>query len=275
MYRALKGYISLGLSRLIGLVENRRLRPLKGKYQGQRCFILGNGPSLKHQDLVRLAGEHTFVTNRFILHEQYDEIKPSFYCLSDDHFIRKSEGRGILDHILAPRGDTRLFVPTRFKFSRFFRPGRNSKVHYIPYLHKHKVWDKGAFSTNIEHGVYTGQSIIIDFALPIAYYMGFETIYLLGVDMNYAPDKDTHFFGTQKSDAERAKVFSRDSWYDDVIQSFQVVKGYFEENGRTIYDATHQGNLTVFEKVDFTKIPGLGPVGNTHTGDSKDSMTRE
>jgi hypothetical protein len=45
----------------------RRLAALKDVHRGERCFIIGNGPSLKKTDLSRLSGEFTFGMNRFYL----------------------------------------------------------------------------------------------------------------------------------------------------------------------------------------------------------------
>ena len=44
--------------------SRKRLRSLKGKHSG-RCFIIGNGPSLRNSDLRRLMelGETTFACN--------------------------------------------------------------------------------------------------------------------------------------------------------------------------------------------------------------------
>ena len=45
----------------------RRIRAYHKRYQGQRCFIMGNGPSLRLTDLARLKGEVTFGLNRIYL----------------------------------------------------------------------------------------------------------------------------------------------------------------------------------------------------------------
>ena len=37
-----------------------RMNALRDIHQGQRCFIIGNGPSLRNMDLSPLAKEHTF-----------------------------------------------------------------------------------------------------------------------------------------------------------------------------------------------------------------------
>ena len=44
-------------------MSRRKLRRLKDKYKGERCFILGNGPSLAKTDLSLLRNEYTFGLN--------------------------------------------------------------------------------------------------------------------------------------------------------------------------------------------------------------------
>ena len=47
--------------------SQRALAGYQDKHQGQRCFIIGNGPSLRQTDLSRLRGEFTFGLNRIYL----------------------------------------------------------------------------------------------------------------------------------------------------------------------------------------------------------------
>ena len=44
-----------------------QLTRLKDIHRGERCFIIGNGPSLKQTDLTRLKNEFSFGTNRIYL----------------------------------------------------------------------------------------------------------------------------------------------------------------------------------------------------------------
>ena len=44
-----------------------RLAALRDRHRGERCFILGNGPSLKRTDLSKLRNETTFGLNRIYL----------------------------------------------------------------------------------------------------------------------------------------------------------------------------------------------------------------
>ena len=45
----------------------RKLNALKDTHSGERCFIIGNGPSLKNTDLSKLKDEFTIGMNRFYL----------------------------------------------------------------------------------------------------------------------------------------------------------------------------------------------------------------
>ena len=48
-------------------ISAQRLRGFKDRHKGQRCFIIGNGPSLRHMDLGPLREEYTFGLNRIYL----------------------------------------------------------------------------------------------------------------------------------------------------------------------------------------------------------------
>ena len=64
--------------------DGKRIAALKDKYKGKRCFICGNGPSLKAEDLNILSqrGEYTFGMNRIFKIFPQTEWRPSFYMYS-------------------------------------------------------------------------------------------------------------------------------------------------------------------------------------------------
>jgi len=45
----------------------RKLAALKDSHKGERCFLIGNGPSLRQTDLTLLKNEFTFGFNRIFL----------------------------------------------------------------------------------------------------------------------------------------------------------------------------------------------------------------
>ena len=57
-----------------------RNRELKDRHAGRRCFVIGNGPSLRNADLARLRGEVTFVMNDFWRHpDARAALRPTWY----------------------------------------------------------------------------------------------------------------------------------------------------------------------------------------------------
>ena len=50
-----------------GRLSRRTLEGFRDRYAGKRCFIIGNGPSLREMDLSALRDEYTFGLNRIYL----------------------------------------------------------------------------------------------------------------------------------------------------------------------------------------------------------------
>ena len=59
----------------------------KKLYEGERCFILGNGPSLKEQNIELLKHEYVFTVNQFCRNPISEVIKPNFHFWVDDLFF--------------------------------------------------------------------------------------------------------------------------------------------------------------------------------------------
>ena len=65
----------------------RRLEPLRGRYAGKRCFVMGNGPSLNQMDLERFRSDYVWGANR--CHLLYDRItwRHAFYVAVDRRVV--------------------------------------------------------------------------------------------------------------------------------------------------------------------------------------------
>ena len=65
------------------------LAAYKDIYTGQRCFLIGNGPSLRAEDLTRLheAGEITFAFNRVYNIFEQTPWRPTFYISQDEKML--------------------------------------------------------------------------------------------------------------------------------------------------------------------------------------------
>ena len=72
---------------LYGTRNTAKLKQFHNIHTGERCFIIGNGPSLKIADLEKIKNEYTFGANR--IYELFDKTdwRPRYYCLQDFKLI--------------------------------------------------------------------------------------------------------------------------------------------------------------------------------------------
>ncbi len=75
-----------------------KVRELKDRYRGKRCFLIGNGPSLRIEDLDKLHEHHeiTFACNKIYNVFRNTEWRPDFYVMMDVWVLR-SDTRNILN----------------------------------------------------------------------------------------------------------------------------------------------------------------------------------
>lgn len=240
--------------------EGKRLRPLKDIHAGQRCFIIGNGPSLKMHDLTKLAGEKKFATNMFLLHPDWERIHLDFFCAVDPmHWQFES---GFLEFW------KQAFVQLpycKFFFSRSAIPIcqqtselKDHEVYFVNFDQSRHVW-RGDFSVDVASYTSLGWTVIVDLCLPLAYYFGFKEVFLLGCDCDYhideVPDQSRAFFYDRGGDPRPL-----DKWelgperIELMFASYQVVKEVFEADGRKIYNAGYGGRLEVFPRVNYDDL---------------------
>jgi len=219
----------------------RRLSNLKNKHQGERCFIIGNGPSLRNTDLSLLKNEVTFGLNRIYL--LFDELGfATTYYVSVNKLVIEQ----CADEIV------RLPCP---KFIKWHAREVIDFTDDMIFLHSRGY---PRFYTDIAEGVWEGATVTY-VAMQVAYYLGFQEVILIGVD---------HFFTTQGE--PNTTVVSRGDdpnhfdrryfgkgfrWQlPDLATSelaYRIAKHAFEQADREIVDATVNGNLQIFPKVDY------------------------
>ena len=219
--------------------NRKKLKSFKNKHYGERCFIIGNGPSLKYDDLEQLKNEITLVSNSFIKIVNKLSFKPTYYFSQDATVIKDN-----LIHIRNTKDITK-FIYSYFNQWRYYVNGA------INYISKKEMI---GFSDDIVKGVYDGWTVTQSM-IQFAVYMGFSEIYLLGVDFNYAKDNteinadcyfDKTMFNTKLNYALPQTEIS--------LAAFTKLREYCDRNGIKIYNATRGGKLEVFERIDFDNL---------------------
>ncbi len=219
---------------------------------GQRCFVIGNGPSLSIDDLELLKGEYTFGVNR--IYNLFDQTtwRPSYYMATDAEFIR-SEWKNI-EKVNSIKFLNNRSVVDKIKNDKELIPVFINEVAPI----RRYSYIKRTISTDLKKGFSMNYSVVC-FAIELAIYMGFTEIYLLGVDHNYPKEiKKTgktirknvqeHFQGGSYSNGAV-------SYYIDTVTGcFEAYKQYAKKNNIVIKNATRGGKLEVFERERLEKV---------------------
>ena len=251
--------VSLIHNQRLETVYRPRLRNLRDHYAGAtRCFIIGNGPSLNRTDLAQLAGETTFSTNGFFLKMPDLEWTPTFYVV-EDHLVAEDRANAIN----SLRGPTKLF-PAYLGYC--LEEGEDT----IFFNHRaRKSYPHGFdFSTDASQVTYTGCTVTFT-CMQLAHYLGFEEIYLIGVDSSYDIPKDvkeSSDYGTGVLDMEsddpnhfHPDYFGKGfRWHDpqveQMIAAYEEARRATDASGRPIFNATVGGQLEVFQRRSFQSL---------------------
>jgi hypothetical protein len=245
--------------------HDRRLAALKNRYAGRRCFVIGNGPSLKRHDLRVLRDEHVFVTNWFVLHEEFLRLNHCYYCVTDPHFWNFGGDfhADLVARLKAKPGVRAFFADAAHDAAH--RAGLDAALAdtFFVRLNTRATVCDGVFSPNILKETHLGYTVIIDLCLPVAHFLGFTEVYLLGCDCDYRLDQaadlsQSFFYDINRVPARdvghlmayKHEMNQLDRWN----QCYRVVKDAFQRSRRSIYNAGYGGKLEVFDRVQFDSL---------------------
>ncbi|RST72568.1 DUF115 domain-containing protein [Siminovitchia acidinfaciens] len=218
-----------------------KLREIKNKHKGERCFIVATGPSLTIEDLEKLKNEITFSMNSICLAFDETDWRPTYFGIQGVYVFNKLQKYiEKLDVQCKFIGDT---IPKQKVYSDdyYVYPINMLKHNMVHHRYKTKFSDD-AFAV-----VYDGYSITYSL-IQIAVYMGFNEIYLLGADCNYSSNMNHHFKEYDYVDPTFLLAG------DKMISAYKVAKKYADRNNIKIYNATRGGMLEVFERVDLDAV---------------------
>lgn len=239
--------------------STKKIAKLKNKFKGERCFIVGNGPSLNQIDLTKLAGEYSFAANSIFLKTKENGYKPTFYTVEDSQVIKdnvKEINNLKCQYNFFPAEKKSLFKGSEQNYFLNFN--------YAFYIENSDYFEIPRFSQNVAKEVYCGQSVTI-VNLQLAYYLGFTEVYLIGMDFKYSIPESSIVTGNLIENTEddvnhfHNEYFGKGKkWYDpklhNVLKSYKLCKLMYELDDRKIINATVGGELSVFERMDFEEV---------------------
>jgi hypothetical protein len=222
-----------------------QLVQLKDIHKGERCFILGNGPSLKDTDLKKLKDEYTFGLNRIYLAFPEMGFQTSYYLCVNDLVVEQTADD--IQALKMPR-----FVTVRAM--KWLKPEDDLYFLYSTYTGK-------TFAKDLRKRLWEGATVTY-MALQTAFYLGFSQVILIGVDHSFATkgkpnttivsqgDDPNHFnpgyfgkgFRWQLPDLETSEI------------AYELARETYKEAGREVLDATIGGKLQIFPKVAYDSL---------------------
>ena len=245
---------------------------LKDIYRGKRCFILGSGPSIKKENLKPLKNEIVFALNNFYVHEDFAEIMsgdvPKYYLTPPVHSPQSEETwRDFFVDLEAhmPKNVRMILGLSRNRsninniFDKYdlFR-SHNIYWYYvgIDSFSGYKFKERDIQLTNITCNAQTAST----YAMYAALYMGFQEIYLVGIDCNPLPvlqKQSYRFYDSAIHQAEESLEINSQFFlnlYHIFFENERIAKHY----QNIILNTSQETALDIFEKKTLNVVLSSG-----------------
>jgi hypothetical protein len=223
----------------------QKINALRNTHSGERCFIIGNGPSLKNTDLSKLQNEFTIGMNRFYLAFHDLGFMTSLLLTVNDLVIEQCAE------------DIRtLPIPTfvSWRGRKWIEPAPNLHYLYTSYV-------LPRFNGNAAGRLWEGATVTY-VAMQLAYHMGFKQVILIGVDHSFATQgkpNSTVVSGGEDPNHFNPGYFGKGfRWQLPDLETselaYSIAREAYSKSGREIIDATVGGKLAIFPKVDYESL---------------------
>lgn len=232
----------------------KQLMALKNTHAGERCFFIGNGPSLRAEDLTVLHEnkEICFAFNRIYTIFEQTNWRPHYYLSQDDKMLQGCAE--VVDGLLLPH----KFIPINMKWYY------DIQIHDAIWFEPIQVEPENLgqfFSDDIAHGVYVSNTVMYT-AAQFAAYMGCKEIYLLGVDHHFRVsqnnkgeiviDNSVKDYFSDKYNIDKENLYIPNTERSNYV--YEAMKRQCENRGIRVFNATRGGKLEVFPRVDFDAL---------------------
>ena len=214
--------------------SSSKLKQFRNIHKGQRCFIMGNGPSLNTIDISKLKNEVTIGCNRIYL---FNKVTPKYYCLEDELLFKQISK----DLETWDAKEIIKFIPKDLAFEA----RKIENVCLINFVYQDYVGGSPNFSEDLSKICYWGSTVSY-MMLQIAYYLGCNPIYLIGMD-GVRPNRQKHFYPKDDVRENPAKYELSDA-------ALIKAREFFDNKRIKIYNATKDPARNFFEQIDYEEI---------------------
>lgn len=225
-----------------------RLARFADIHLGERCFIMGNGPSLAKMDISVLKNEVTFGMNRIYLHFDRMSFIPTYYVAINEL---------VLEQFQSDIQSLRMMKFLNWN-RRYLYTATDSRVSFV----RIKYGFGDVFSRDISRPI-SGGGTVTYVAMQIAFHMGFQEVILIGIDHSYTQKGTPNT--TEVRRAEQDNDHFHPGYFPKGVQwqlpdlrrsefAYNLARREFEAEGCKLLDATVGGKCQVFNKVNFCDL---------------------
>jgi predicted O-methyltransferase YrrM len=263
----------------------KTLEDYRNIHAGNRCFVVGNGPSLNNIDMSRLASEITFGSNRIYHGFEKWGFGFTYWSIEDKLVAEDIAAEWTREMLSEPRYSSTVFVPQDLMhlveehvtdFRNPCCPVSFSRKPFAPNLPE--------FSTDPAKVVWGGTVTFLLFQLAVI--MGCDPIILLGIDFSYTVPKSVKQLGgfdLMSTDNDPNHFFpdyfgKGRKWHVPDVSRMKLAYLSAQEaskrHGFRVYNATPGTKLTVFPQIDYEDclkgdypyVKVSDPIERTNTG---------
>lgn len=231
-------------------------RSIKNRYAGRRGFVIGNGPSLRLEDLERLHDEVTIASNKIYLAFPKVKWRPTLHTIADELVWAKVRAEipeelkpTLIPHYLKLDAGTNCHT---WRTLRLAGIQRETEPDY----------EGIDFSTDICVGLFGSCTVTFE-NLQIAAHLGLNPIYIIGCDHKYAGESNVqrdqpvahgsasnHFIEGYRKPGEMVNPAP----LDIMNRGYREARRYSDRSQLRIRNATRGGHLDAFERADFDTL---------------------
>ena len=291
----MKHLIRAVFRRLIGTQNVRRITQLKAKHDmpgfalleqnkkfhnlhsGKRCFILGNGPSLKNVDFSSLKDEITFSVNQLPRNPNFPLLHTNYHFWADARFFDLRADRPEDIELLqvmknvATQDNTPIVFYKLAAYPMVKKYELDKKLN-IFYYGEYRTSRKNALKHQVDFTQFVpGFSTVVHYIICMAVYMGFKEIYLLGCDCSgfittaqaklqnaSAAEYSYRISENEKKRMERVakqtSIISELTWYVNMFKDYEYLDQYCKHYDVKLFNATEGGLLESIPRVHLKDV---------------------
>ncbi|MCL2226741.1 MAG: DUF115 domain-containing protein [Oscillospiraceae bacterium] len=246
--------------------SNPEIYKFRNCHFGERCFLIGNGPSLRFADLDKLAENKIVSFGCNMIYKIFDKThwRPDYFFAADQIFIRFScEEVAKLDIKVKFINNPEQFLSIADSSAVSASLNRGNGCTY--FFNRASSFSTNAFSFSEDASkALVWEGTVMSPMLQMAVYMGFKEIFLLGVDWSNVlksgtiTDTTTHFYEEDQQFNEQYDALRKgavlQNMHEFAYNDYLNANEYCSLHGIKVLNATRGGKLDVFERVDFDSL---------------------